>query len=221
MKTRILSGTIFAVIGLAIILLQKPLVDSIAITVLALIACYEFFKAFKNKGINGIHWIGYMGCLAIMLLDNHIAEEYKILIYNGKKGYVKDKEVKKILQEFIDVDISEQKLRYYDSDGKVIVKSDIVTGLPIKDRETRKGWFKIFAMNTNRYLVGPNYKSYVSFFMPFDGGIGLHDADGWRKEYGGNIYKTNGSHGCVNMPYNKVKKVYKKAKVGTRVLVHR
>lgn len=76
-------------------------------------------------------------------------------------------------------------------------------------------------MNTNRYLVGPNYKSYVSFFMPFDGGIGLHDADRWRKEYGGNIYKTNGSHGCVNMPYNKVKKVYKKAKVGTRVLVHR
>ena len=49
MKTRILSGTIFAAIGLAIILLQKPLVDSIAITVLALIACYEFFKAFKNK----------------------------------------------------------------------------------------------------------------------------------------------------------------------------
>lgn len=149
------------------------------------------------------------------------SEGWDLVKYNGKKGYIKDKKVKKILQEFIDVDISEQKLRYYDSDGKVIVKSDIVTGLPIKDRETRKGWFKIFAMNTNRYLVGPNYKSYVSFFMPFDGGIGLHDADGWRKEYGGNIYKTNGSHGCVNMPYNKVKKVYKKAKVGTRVLVHR
>ena len=58
MKTRILSGTIFAAIGLAIILLQKPLVDSIAITVLALIACYEFFKAFKNKGINGETGLG-------------------------------------------------------------------------------------------------------------------------------------------------------------------
>lgn len=81
MKTRIISGAIFAAIGVFIILLQNSFVDSIFITLLALIACYEFFKAFKNKGIYGIHWIGYMGCFAIMLIDNHIAEEYKILIY--------------------------------------------------------------------------------------------------------------------------------------------
>jgi len=43
--------------------------------------------------------------------------------------------------------------------------------------------------------------------MPFDGGIGLHDAT-WRYQFGGNIYKWNGSHGCVNMPLNAAKVVY-------------
>ena len=36
--------------------------------------------------------------------------------------------------------------------------------------------------------------------MPFNGGIGLHDAT-WRSQFGGNIYVSNGSHGCVNLPY--------------------
>ena len=149
------------------------------------------------------------------------SEGWDFVKYNGKNGYIKDKKIKKILQEFIDIDISEQKLRYYDSNGKVIVKSDIVTGLPKENSETRKGWFKIFDKNTNRYLVGPGYKSYVSYFMPFDGDIGMHDADGWRSQYGGDIYKTDGSHGCVNMPYKKVQKVFNKSKIGTRVLVHK
>ena len=81
MKTRILSGIVFAAIGIAIILLNNSLIDSIFITLLALIACFEFFRAFRNKGVNPISWIGYLSCLAIMLIDNHIAEEYKILIY--------------------------------------------------------------------------------------------------------------------------------------------
>ena len=33
--------------------------------------------------------------------------------------------------------------------------------------------------------------------MPFDGGIGFHDAS-WRDEFGGDIYLTDGSHGCIN-----------------------
>lgn len=81
MKTRIISGTIFAAIGIFIICLNNSLIDSIFISILAMISCYEFFRAFKRKEINGIHWIAYASCLAILLIDNHIAEEYKILIY--------------------------------------------------------------------------------------------------------------------------------------------
>ena len=148
------------------------------------------------------------------------SEGWTLVKYNGKKGYIKSKKVKKILDEFIDIDISEQKLRYYDSDGNIIVKSDVVTG---RNNKTGKGNFKVKIKNTNRDLNGPGYSSYVNYFIVFDikREIGLHDADGWRSAYGGDIYKTNGSHGCVNMPYKKVKKVYKKAKIGTRVLVHK
>ena len=43
------------------------------------------------------------------------------------------------------------------------------------------------------------YESHVDYWMPFNGGIGLHDAS-WRSKFGGTIYQTSGSHGCVNLP---------------------
>ena len=55
--------------------------------------------------------------------------------------------------------------------------------------------------------------------MPFDGGIGLHDAT-WRKRFGGEIYKTSGSHGCVNLPYNAAKQIYEFAYSGMPVIVY-
>lgn len=56
--------------------------------------------------------------------------------------------------------------------------------------------------------------------MPFDGGIGLHDAT-WRNKFGGNIYINKGSHGCVNLPYQTAEYIYENVKVGTKVLVHK
>ena len=43
--------------------------------------------------------------------------------------------------------------------------------------------------------------------MPFNGGIGLHDAS-WRGSFGGTIYKNGGSHGCINLPYSKAQAIY-------------
>lgn len=51
------------------------------------------------------------------------------------------------------------------------------------------------------------YQSHVNFWMPFNGGIGLHDAT-WRSKFGGDIYVTNGSHGCINLPKDKAEKIY-------------
>ncbi|MBQ3858807.1 MAG: L,D-transpeptidase [Prevotella sp.] len=48
---------------------------------------------------------------------------------------------------------------------------------------------------------------------------GIHDSV-WRSAYGGNIYKTNGSHGCVNTPLGAMRKIFKKAHVGTPVIVY-
>jgi lipoprotein-anchoring transpeptidase ErfK/SrfK len=56
--------------------------------------------------------------------------------------------------------------------------------------------------------------------MPFNGNQGIHDADNWRSSYGGSIYLTNGSHGCVNTPRNKVKTIYENVEIGTPVIVY-
>ena len=55
--------------------------------------------------------------------------------------------------------------------------------------------------------------------MPFNGGIGFHDAS-WRTEFGGTIYKTNGSHGCVNLPKEAAKQIFLNIDQGTMVRVH-
>jgi len=55
--------------------------------------------------------------------------------------------------------------------------------------------------------------------MPYNGGEGLHDAT-WRTEFGKDIYKTNGSHGCVNLPLDIAKEIYDIVKVGTIVEVY-
>lgn len=143
--------------------------------------------------------------------------------YNGENGYIEDKNIKKILKEFIDVDISEQKLRYYDSNGNVIIKSDIVTGK--NSSPTDEGFFDIYQKCTNytMHAIDNSYDTFVNYVLMFNKNEleYLHDADGWRNSYGGDIYKNHGSHGCVNLPYKVAKKIYKKADIGTSVLVHR
>ena len=63
------------------------------------------------------------------------------------------------------------------------------------------------------------YESFVKFWMPFNGGIGMHDAS-WRGSFGGDIYKYSGSHGCINMPPKKMPKFYNMIEIGTPVAVH-
>lgn len=56
--------------------------------------------------------------------------------------------------------------------------------------------------------------------MPFNGNEGIHDADGWRTAYGGAIYLTSGSHGCVNTPTAMAKLIYETVDIGTAVVVY-
>ena len=55
--------------------------------------------------------------------------------------------------------------------------------------------------------------------MPFNGGIGLHDAK-WRNKFGGDIYKTSGSHGCVNCPPELAKTIFENIEAGTPVVCY-
>ena len=55
--------------------------------------------------------------------------------------------------------------------------------------------------------------------MPFNGGLGMHDAT-WRSKFGGTIYKNSGSHGCINMPKNNAKKTYETIETNYPIVVH-
>ena len=124
--------------------------------------------------------------------------------------------IKKNPKTYIKVSISKQKLWYY-KNGKLKKTSKVVTGMR-HEHDTPKGLFVIRSKARKIYLIGEDYRSYVNYWMPFYGGYGLHDAT-WRSYFGGDIYKYNGSHGCVNLPYSVAKYLYKRVPVGTIVKI--
>ena len=161
--------------------------------------------------------IGLLKKYESILVLKEINGWYLILTNDGLIGFVDKNYTKELNGVFVIIDISEQKLWLYD-DNEVLLSTSIVTG---KDETpTNVGLFKIKNKETNRYLVGEDYYTFVNYWMPFDGGIGLHDAT-WRKKFGGNIYQKNGSHGCVNMPYSITDDIYEKVEKGTKVLVQK
>ena len=107
---------------------------------------------------------------------------------------------------YIEVDLSEQHMYYYQN-GSMIFDSDFVSGnMSYDDRQTHAGIFTLYYKKSPDVLRGSQkpdgtyeYEEKVEYWMPFDGGIGFHDAP-WRDEFGGDIYLTSGSHGCINLP---------------------
>lgn len=124
--------------------------------------------------------------------------------------------------EYVEVDLAAQKA-YLVDDGEVVWSSNIVSGNVSEGNGTPEGVYAINKyMTTDTVLIGvdDSYESPVSYWMPFIGNsVGLHDAS-WRYYFGGTIYKTNGSHGCVNLPTSKAKALYSLVHVGTPVVVH-
>ena len=129
---------------------------------------------------------------------------------------------------FVVVDISSQEVKLY-CNNEVILTTPVVTGKPSTPSD--KGLFEIYDISHSRYLIGPNYKSYVDIMMKYNGGEGLHDAQyhthedgfrhGWRdaSEFGGDTYLKHGSHGCINMIHDDVMTVSDYVDIGTKVLV--
>ena len=123
---------------------------------------------------------------------------------------------------YIEVSIDQQHVWCY-KNGKLVVDCDCVTGAPGHD--TARGLFIILYVTGPTVLRGPNgdgtnYESPVNCFMPFYGGQGFHGSNGWRSQWGGNIYKTGGSHGCVNCPDAAAKKMADTVGYGYPVVIY-
>ncbi len=130
------------------------------------------------------------------------------------KGRGKDE----IGDTYIEINMGAQKL-YYFVDGNLRLTTDIVTGNTSRGNGTPAKICAIYAKQKNRVLRGANYAAFVHYWMPVSGNIGIHDAT-WRSEFGKEIYKTDGSHGCINLPKEKAAALYEMAEVGTPVILY-
>ena len=120
---------------------------------------------------------------------------------------------------YIDVSIDNQIVTYF-KDGEIIFQSDCVTGTANGKRDTPKGTFHIINKVPGKRLKGPTWNCWVNRWMKFtESSCGFHDAS-WRSSFGGEIYKKNGSHGCVNLPKDKAYELYELVSVNTTVIVH-
>ena len=126
---------------------------------------------------------------------------------------------------YVEIDVSRQRIWFY-KDGELLIDSKCVTGKMVKSRYTPAGIFQLVSKTSPKTLRGPKkadgsyeWESDVTYWMPFNGGIGLHDAT-WRSSFGGTIYKNSGSHGCINLPFDVAKKIYNNIDVGTPIIVY-
>ncbi|MGN0341715.1 MAG: L,D-transpeptidase family protein [Roseburia sp.] len=119
---------------------------------------------------------------------------------------------------YVEINLTAQHLFFY-KNGKLIVESDLVSGNLSNGNATPTGTYGVTYKAKDATLRGDTYESHVSYWMPFNNNIGMHDAT-WRSTFGGTIYKRSGSHGCINLPKSAAEKIYENIEAGYPVLVY-
>lgn len=145
---------------------------------------------------------GYQGSMEPVYLFSAMSHE------NGGIGYT-----------YVEICISQQRMWCYEN-GNLVVDTPVVTGNPNKGWGTPSGGvWAIDAKKRDAILEGEGYEAPVDYWMPFNDNVGIHDFKE-RYHFGSTIYLTNGSHGCVNTPYDAVQKIYETVSIGTPVIVY-
>lgn len=139
------------------------------------------------------------------LLKGGIIQREPTWLYTGYGTYVNNNG-SDISNNYVEINISKQHLWVY-VNGELKVESDFVSGNESNGNGTPSGVFGITYKTKNATLKGQGYSTPVDYWMPFNMNIGMHDAS-WRNSFGGTIYKTSGSHGCINLPPTKAEEIY-------------
>ena len=126
---------------------------------------------------------------------------------------------------YAEVDLTGQHV-YMFQEGNLVWDAPCVTGNISKNYDTPPGIYSLTYKEKDRILRGAKkadgtyeYESHVDYWMPFNGGIGFHDAT-WRSKFGGTIFQTSGSHGCINLPPEKASVLYDLIYKGMPVLCY-
>ena len=126
---------------------------------------------------------------------------------------------------YVEVDISRQHMWFY-KNGNLIMETDLVSGRNVDQWQSNVGVGQILGKEANAKLKGVNfdgqteYETPVDYWMPIGwDGEGFHDAP-WRGAFGGQIYLSNGSHGCFNLPPSAAKTLFENVDFVTPVVVY-
>lgn len=119
---------------------------------------------------------------------------------------------------YVELDLTNQHM-YLFQDGIIVLESDFVSGNVSAGNATPQGIFGVTYKTTDAILRGEDYETPVKYWMPFYGNYGMHDAT-WRRSFGGTIYITNGSHGCINLPLSAAKQLYQYVSAGFPVICY-
>ncbi len=152
-------------------------------------------------------------------LVSHIRKEH---VMTKEPAYLQkafSREGNEIGNTYVEINITKQRLWFY-KDGKMLVQGAVVTGNPNRGNATVLGVFMVNYKQKEATLKGPGYEAKVTYWMPFFGNIGLHDAS-WRYRFGGEIYLRNGTHGCVNAPLYLARTVFENIEEGTPVIIYK
>lgn len=142
-----------------------------------------------------------------------------------RRGFTREDDGSDIGDTYVEVDLCRQYMWYY-RDGQLVMESDIVTGNLGENALTNVGVGSILSKERDSTLRGQNFDGQTSYETPVDywmpigwDGEGFHDAP-WRGGFGGDLYKNNGSHGCLNMPPASAKKLFEEVEPITPVVVY-
>ena len=121
---------------------------------------------------------------------------------------------------YVEIDLTNQHMWFY-KNGSLVVDTPVVTGNPQKNNETPSGGvWSLKGKYRNATLKGEGYATPVDYWLPFNGGVGIHDLQK-RYYFGGSVYNGAGSHGCINTPLAAVKLIYNGIGDGTPVVVYK
>lgn len=166
---------------------------------------------------------GYYGW--VIDAETETEELYELL--SKKKSFTKEPACKRrgyalcdqndIGSTYVEIDLTNQHVYYYQN-GRLKWDSDCVTG-QMPGHKTPGGLYGLTYKKMHATLIGEDYETPVTYWMPFNGGIGLHDAN-WRGKFGGEIYTYSGSHGCVNLPVDKAAELYEYVEAGMPIVCY-
>lgn len=125
-------------------------------------------------------------------------------------------------QTYSEVDISEQMV-YVFQNGQVVYSAKCVTGLPSDaSRATKTGCWYIKDKKLEYTLTGADYTTPTKYWVRITWtGTGYHymNRSDWSK-WSPDLYKTRGSHGCINLQLEDVKNIYNLVSMRDMVFIH-